>query len=274
MPACDEPGDGSFDHGSPLPVVVGELACIPCFASCDEFVVVGMETQCPSIVRGGAPITVCAVDASDPEHGVAVRGEVHGLAGGTRNGPGVIVDNEVVATEPVGHGALQWHRLDRLVVARGAESCADSPRSVGAVGEDLQAGFLTGQKRDTGRAVTDIRSSQRGRGDQPGVRLDRDVCLVTVAVFAAGLVHVTGFGIDRRDHPIRHDSASDPPRPVHLTGFDILAGDQCQQPDRVGLGHIEDGLVDCGEDRERIVDEARHQRVLRVGVVPRTHGFA
>ena len=36
----DEPGDGSFDHGSELSVVVGEGAVGPCLAGSDEFGVV------------------------------------------------------------------------------------------------------------------------------------------------------------------------------------------------------------------------------------------
>jgi hypothetical protein len=36
----DEPGDGSFDHGPPLPVVVGEVAVAPGTSGFDEFSVV------------------------------------------------------------------------------------------------------------------------------------------------------------------------------------------------------------------------------------------
>ena len=104
--AGDEPGDGSFDHGPPLPVVVGEVAVAPRSAGFDEFGVVIADVEHPSVLRGGASslqagsrwqrapnvalpwgrsVTVC------PAGQVAVRAPV--------------VDDEVVAVEPAGDGS-------------------------------------------------------------------------------------------------------------------------------------------------------------------------
>ena len=90
---------------------------------------------------------------------------------------------------------------------------------------------------------------------EPGLGFDRDVGLVAVAVFADALVHVPGLGIDRRDHPVRCDPLRDPPRPVTVAGFDVLARDQRQQADRVGLLGVERDVVERVEDRQRVVDQ-------------------
>src|SRR6266498_2161977 len=54
MSVCDEPGDGTFDHGSPLPVVVGEVAVAPSAAGCDEFGVVVTDVEDAALLCGGA----------------------------------------------------------------------------------------------------------------------------------------------------------------------------------------------------------------------------
>ena len=52
--------------------------------------------------------------------------------------------------------------------------------------------------------------------------LDGHVSFVAVAVFAAALVHVAGFGIDRRDDSVRSDPLSDAPGPGLIARFDVL----------------------------------------------------
>ena len=52
----DEPGDGSFDHRSPLAVVVGEVAVAPGTSSVDEFGVVFADVECAAGLRGRALI--------------------------------------------------------------------------------------------------------------------------------------------------------------------------------------------------------------------------
>ena len=56
MAVGDEPGDGSFDHGPPLAVVVGEVAVAPCTSGFDEFVVVFADVD----VRPCSAVVQCA----------------------------------------------------------------------------------------------------------------------------------------------------------------------------------------------------------------------
>ena len=83
--------------------------------------------------------------------------------------------------------------------------------------------------------------AQRTVGDDPGIGLDRHMSLEPILATVHGLVGVAGVGIDGRDHPIRCDVLRDAPPSVGavraLDRFDVLAGDQRQQGQRVsGLG--------------------------------------
>ena len=109
---------------------------------------------------------------------------------------------------------------------------------------------------DAGRAVAGVGRGERGRGDQPGLGFDRDVGFEPVAVVTDALVHVPRLRVDRRDDPVGRDSLRDPPRALAVAGFDVLAGDQRQQPDRVGLGIVKTHTVERVDDRECVV----HQR--------------
>jgi hypothetical protein len=115
-------------------------------------------------------------------------------------------------------------------------------------------------------------------GEQPGVRLDHDVGLVTVLAVVHRLVHVPGVGVDRRDHPIRSHPTSDPPPPVGAVGplgrFDILPGDQRQQPQRLPGPVTELGVGQGADDRAGVVDQRRHQRRAGPLVVPRDRRLA
>ena len=66
-------------------------------------------------------------------------------------------------------------------------------------------------------------------------------------------MHVTAVGIDGGDDPVLGGALRDPPRPVGVAGFDVLAGDQGQQPDRGRLlvvdGDAIDGVKDCLSSR-------------------------
>ena len=65
-----EPGEGAFDHWSPSPVVVGEVAVAPGSAGFDEFGVVGAEDKDSSVVSGGAVWTHAAAAALGAEGGL------------------------------------------------------------------------------------------------------------------------------------------------------------------------------------------------------------
>ena len=113
---------------------------------------------------------------------------------------------------------------------------------------------------------------QRAPGDQPGVRLDLHVRLVAVLVAGAGLVRVPGLGVDGGDHPLRGHLPGDPPAPVGAVGalgrFDVLAGHQRQQPDRLRRGRPEFLLGQVPQQPVRITDQGVDQPRPGVGVVP------
>ena len=106
-------------------------------------------------------------------------------------------------------------------------------RPIGAVAEDLESGVFAGQAASAGLAVGGVSRGEGGGGHEAGLGLDGDVGLVAVAVLRAGLVHVAGFGIDRRDHPVRGHLLGDLPGPVVVL-FDVLAGHQGQQTEGRG----------------------------------------
>ena len=70
------------------------------------------------------------------------------------------------------------------------------------------------------------------------------------------------------------DPLGDAPRAVPVAGLDVLAGDQGQQADRVGLLGVELDVLDGVDDRQRVVDQPGDQRRLGVGVVPGAHRLA
>src|SRR4051812_44749189 len=62
----DEPGDGAFDHGPPLSVVVDEVTVGPRSTGGDEFGVMVAEGQCSSFGSGRATRPEWAASAADP----------------------------------------------------------------------------------------------------------------------------------------------------------------------------------------------------------------
>jgi len=100
------------------------------------------------------------------------------------------------------------------------------------------------------------------------------VALIAVAPLGAGLAGVARLRIDGGDHPILGDLAGDPPGPRPITRFDILAGHQRQQRDRLGLLIVQVDLADRLEHRQRVIHQPRHQRLPGLGVVPGAVGLA
>jgi hypothetical protein len=89
-----------------------------------------------------------------------------------------------------------------------------------------------------------------------------------------GLVYVAGLGIHRGHDPVAGDRAGDSPLAGLLAGFDVLAGDQCQQRDRQLLLIGQPGHGQGIDDRQRIANQLRDQRVAGDMVVPRDIRFA
>jgi hypothetical protein len=170
-----------------------------------------------------------------------------GDAVGAGDGASGVVDREVVAMELVGaqvRVAGQWPRLDH----RGVTSSSESGRSPDPYAESARTctpGSSAEEQVDAGRAVTGVGGGEIAGSDQPGVGFDRDVGFVAVAIVRPGLVHVTGLGIDRRDHPVLGDTLGDPPRAFGSPGFDVLASDQREQTDQLLLVIIESDIVNA-----------------------------
>jgi hypothetical protein len=85
---------------------------------------------------------------------------------------------------------------------------------------------------------------------------------------------MAGLGVDGGDHSVLGDPAGDPPRSGPLAGLDVLAGDQRQQRDRLGLLGVKLDIGHCPEHGQRVVDQSRYQRLGGLGVVPGTFGLA
>ena len=64
---------------------------------------------------------------------------------------------------------------------------------------------------------------------------------------------MAGLRIDRGDHPVGGDPAGDPPAFRPLARLHVLAGDQRQQCDRLGLLDLH--VVDHRKHRQRVVDQ-------------------
>jgi hypothetical protein len=83
-----------------------------------------------------------------------------------------------------------------------------------------------------------------------------------------------GPGVDGGDHPVVGDPPCNPPRPGPLARLDVLAGDQCQQRDRLRLPGSKLAILDRRKHRQRVVDQPRHQRLGGLRVVPGAHRLA
>jgi hypothetical protein len=109
-------------------------------------------------------------------------------------------------------------------------------------------------------------------GDDPGLRVGRQVRPVPVPAGLARLAGVPAIGIMHRDHPVLGDLAGDPPSPVGpvaaLGGLHVLPGHQGQQRQRRGGLLIQLHAGERTGHRARVVDQDTDQRVLRGRVVP------
>lgn len=101
-----------------------------------------------------------------------------------------------------------------------------------------------------------------------------DVSLESVAVVVVRLVHVPRVGIMDRHDPPRAGHRGDPPRPVTVAGFNILASHERQQTDRFGLHVIELDTSDRGQDRVRVAHHLGHDPVDVGPVIPRARRLA
>ena len=86
-------------------------------------------------------------------------------------------------------------------------------------------------------------------------------------------MHVAGFGIDRRDDPVRGHTLGDLPGAV-VSLFDVLAGDQGQQSEGEVASASSAFVLESGEQGEGIGDQSVDQGRLGHRVVPGDQGLA
>jgi hypothetical protein len=100
------------------------------------------------------------------------------------------------------------------------------------------------------------------------------VGLVAVTPLCAGLAGMPCLRVDGGDDPVLGNPPCNPPRPGPLAWLDVLAGDQGQQRDRLGLLGVQIHIRHCRQQRQGVVDQSRHQRLGGRGIVPGTVGLA
>ena len=191
-------------------------------------------------------------------------------------GGGVV--GEVVDGEPALDGGLSGHGLisgvhrfgpGRRACRRCRRPSRPAPRwsQLSSPLPAIVGSVVTRRGADGGVGVVrPVGLGQPHDGGQPGVGFDHQVGLEPVLAAFAGLVGVPGVGVDGRDHPVRCGLPGDPPPAVGAIGalgrFDVLAGDQRQQRDRLGRLPAAPGDrldVERGQQRERVVDQRGDQ---------------
>jgi hypothetical protein len=170
-----------------------------------------------------------------------------------------------VLGEPAWHRPGKWRWLDRLLVPGCGERGAGPPGPIRRVTQHLQAGLLSGHQLDAGWPVGGVGRGQRTLGEQPGLRLGRDVGLVAVALVRAGLAGMARLRVDGGAHPILGNLAGDPPGPRPLARLHILAGNQREQRHRLGLLGGKLDTLHRRQHRQRIVDQPGDQRLPGLG---------
>ncbi len=144
---------------------------------------------------------------------------------------------------------------------------------------------LLGEQVDADGRVAAVHAgglAQPARRRQARLGLDRDVRLEPVLAAVHRLVGVPGLGVHHADDPVRGDALSDPP-PRRAAGintvrvgfdqFDVLTGDQREQPHRVTrrAGRL---LTDAVQHRQRVAHQSIDQRVAGRLVIPDDRGLA
>lgn len=115
MVSGDQPGDGPFHHGPPLPVDPGELTRPPGLAGPQPFFLVGSDADDSADARRRAPAPQRAAPAAMAKNCRALWLDRHSTGCRAGDSASRVVDGEVVPGEAAGNSAADRHRLDRLV---------------------------------------------------------------------------------------------------------------------------------------------------------------
>ncbi len=112
-------------------------------------------------------------------------------------------------------------------------------------------------------------------GDQPGLRLGRQVPAEPVAPLRLALAGMPCLAVHGADHPVRGDLPGDPPPPIGpigvLSGLHVLPGHQRQQAQRVRRRGVPAGGIrarQLREYRQRVIDQGTDQGSLGVRIIP------
>jgi hypothetical protein len=141
----DEPGDGSFDHGPVLAVVVQVLSVAPVGTGGGENLVVFTDPVGFAVDCGGASDPQRAAPTLGTERGCSGGGDRYRDLVGAGDGSGVVVDGEVVSGELIVAEtmvATQRPGFDDCGVFGIFEVGTHRARSVGRIAEDLEARFF------------------------------------------------------------------------------------------------------------------------------------
>ena len=185
---------------------------------------------------------------------------------------------EVIDGEPTLHRRLHRLGFDHGLVPGVVDRAAQIPGAVSGISVPL-ARLVLGVKellRHRRIGVLDARGLGKCLvGDDPGLRLGGHVRPISVPARFGGLAGMPRIRVHRGHNPAGGHLAGDAPPPIgavrSLRRFYILPGDQRQQRQRPLRHLVPLVLIDLGERREqrvRVVDQRRDQRVLRAGLVP------
>ncbi len=99
VPARDEPGDGSFDHGSVMTVVRLPGRVFRALPMCALQAMMLVKDQGPALGRGGALCPEGTAAASDAENDFPGLGDLAGDTSRAGRGAGRLIDGEVIDVE-------------------------------------------------------------------------------------------------------------------------------------------------------------------------------
>ena len=256
-----EPREAAFDH-RPVVAISLEKGVGPCrHARRDQQVVVGVELDDPTTGGLRAEVAHRTARAVRTEACGAAPPDRHGDAFGAGDRGRVAVDDEVVDVVAAGDCRAKWSGLDDRGHLLLLEVRSQLTGAIGRIAEDLGACRLVLEQARRGFGVAEVRLTEMGGGDEAGVRFDRHVGFVAIAIAVGRLVHVAGLRVDDRDDAIRCRAPRDLPVTGAVGRLDVLACDECEQCDRVGLCLVEVELLSCEDELVGVFHEHRDEPV-------------
>src|SRR6266545_2701004 len=225
--------------------------------------VVWADLEALAVAAAGAANAQRAVGAGGGELRPTRRADGAGYPVRAGRGAGGVVDGEVIDGEPTARHRFPTRcGLDPVGVATAAQLVAELSGAVGRIGQHGHRLILALEQVEPDDGLVAVAAAglaQRAVGDDPGVRLDRDMGFEPVLTARDGLVRVPGLRVDSGDHPVRGDPFGDAPPPVGALGvldwLHVLPGHQREQRDRLSGLRAELLLGQVAEQPVRITDQ-------------------